>query len=244
MRIVVTDLTRFSNRQIVCLAGIDVQTGECVRPMFPSQGGRLEYLTFDSVRAHAVVPGSYLEGNFVPARALAAPHLEDHQIVGQLRTAGSASGDHFQQILEHTSFTRLRDGFGANPVNRLYALNAPPARSIITLKLDRPAAQFQLVADEGFGSVKFKAHVRDGDGFQLSWLPVTDLGFVDHIERVLAADPRVQNLNRFLQTQETLYLRIGLSREWAAPDGRNGYWVQLNGIYSFPNYREDLRIYD
>ena len=32
MKIVVTDLTRFSNPDLVCLAGIDIETGRCIRP--------------------------------------------------------------------------------------------------------------------------------------------------------------------------------------------------------------------
>lgn len=33
MEIVITDLTRFSNSEIVCIAGINQETGECVRPL-------------------------------------------------------------------------------------------------------------------------------------------------------------------------------------------------------------------
>lgn len=245
MRIVVTDLTRFTNKQIVCLAGIDPDTGTCVRPMVPSQG-KLEYLSFDTVKQHNVIPGSCLEGNFVLEPGSHPPHVEDHRTLGGINLVAPTTGAAFQAVLEQTSVTRLSDGFGANPVNRLFGLASAPARSIITLKLALPAAQFRLVADGGYGKVKFKAHVRDASGYELSWLPVTDLGFSDHIERVLATDPTLTQLNAFLQSQDVLYLRIGLSRSYAPPDrpDREGYWVQLNGIYSFPSYREDLRIYD
>jgi hypothetical protein len=33
MKIIITDLTRFANPDIVCIAGINPDTNECVRPM-------------------------------------------------------------------------------------------------------------------------------------------------------------------------------------------------------------------
>ncbi len=32
-KIIITDLTRFSTDEKVCIAGIDINTGECLRPM-------------------------------------------------------------------------------------------------------------------------------------------------------------------------------------------------------------------
>ena len=32
-KIIITDFTRFSNPKIVCTAGIDLTTGQCIRPM-------------------------------------------------------------------------------------------------------------------------------------------------------------------------------------------------------------------
>jgi hypothetical protein len=38
-------------------------------------------------------------------------------------------------------------------------------------------------------------------------------------------------------------MRIGLSREYTATDNRNGYWLQANGIYTFPHFHEGIRGY-
>lgn len=242
MKIIVTDLTRFKNPLIVCLAGIDPDTGVCVRPMVPSGQG-LDYLTFDQVRRHNIIPGSCLEANFLAEAGVHPPHVEDHRVVGPLKLAEAATSHAFQAVLDRTSVTTVRQGFGANPVNRLFPVSSPPPISIVTLKLDSPSTQFRLIVDRGYGELKFKAHVRDAAGFELSWLSVTDLGFSDHLQRVIATDPDLAELNAFLQSQEVLYLRVGLSRQYAPSPDRNGFWVQLNGIYSFPNYREDLRLY-
>jgi len=50
-------------------------------------------------------------------------------------------------------------------------------------------------------------------------------------------------LNQLLQTKDAVFLRIGLSRAYKAPDGREGYWLQTNGIYTFPHYHEGIRSY-
>jgi hypothetical protein len=41
MEIIITDLTRFSNTKIVCIAGINIKTNECIRP--------LPYITFEKM---------------------------------------------------------------------------------------------------------------------------------------------------------------------------------------------------
>lgn len=243
MKIIVTDLTRFTNPDIVCLAGIDPQTGQCVRPMLEN-GTKLDYFTFKEVKGQGVIPGSCLEGNFIPVVGAHRPHIEDHRSRGDVYVIESASGADFEAVLERTAHTSVLGAFGARPNNRCYPRAAPPATSIATLRLDSPSTQFKLVMDEKYDAPKFKAHVTDAEGFELSWLPVTDLGFTDHIAKVRAEDPALVKLNAFLRSQRKLYLRIGLSRSYAAGPERDGYWVQLNGIYSFPNFRKDLRIYD
>lgn len=243
MKIIVTDLTRFRNPDIVCLAGINPDTGQCIRPMLIKQE-KYEYLAFKAVRDRKVTPGSWLEGGFSLIPNLHAPHLEDHSINGGLKMIGQSSSEDFERVLENSSVTTIQAGFGSRPENRLYALAKPPALSIITLKLTSPKTQFQLVLDTGFNAVKLKANITDSSGHKLSFLPITDLGFSDNLAKIREIDPTLTNLNSFLQGQTTLYVRLGLTRQYAPTPDRDGYWTQINGIYSFPNYRQDLRIYD
>lgn len=244
-KIIVTDLTRFHNQGLVCLAGIDPATGQCIRPFKGEPGERGNYLHFDSVKKHSVVPGSILKGEFVPKADASRPHSEDH-LVPKLRVKGSATSDEFQEVLEMSSAATFRAGFGKAPVDKFFPVAAPPAHSIFTLKLRSPAKQFSLIADEQYGPTVFKAHVEDAQGVRLSYLKVTDLGFSDHIKRIEAEDPYLRKINAFFAAQEVLYLRIGLGREYApqGDEARRGFWLQINGIYSFPNFREDLRMYD
>jgi hypothetical protein len=53
--IIVTDLTRFTRPDIVCTAGIDITTGECVRPM--------PYIKTDECKRLKILPGAMLSGD-------------------------------------------------------------------------------------------------------------------------------------------------------------------------------------
>lgn len=211
--------------------------------MFLSQQGKFDYIKFQSIKNFQIIPGSCLEGNFVRLPGLPAPHIEDRQIVGEMHEVDSASAAEFEQVLEKSSFTTVESAFGMLPQNRLYPPATPPPMSIITLKLTSPSTQFNLKVDR-FNELKLKADVFDANGYMLSWLPVTDLGFCDHIASIRKTDPQLSQLNAFINSQRIVYLRIGLSRRFFADHDRDGYWLQLNGIYSFPNFRQDLRIYD
>jgi hypothetical protein len=237
-QIVVTDLTRFANRDIVCVAGLDRQSGACVRPMKEASP---HYLPFAFVRDNQIQPGSVLESDFRNLNGL-APHTEDSRC-GEIRVLPPLSSEEFSAALGASAVETVAEGFGSNPQGRLYALNAPPLVSIITLRISHPQDQLRIVSD-GYNKNKIRAHVKDESGLELSWLPISDLGFADHVINIKQQDPNLEQLNQFIHEQDFLFVRIGLTREYKEPKGRIGYWVQANGIYTFPNYRTDLRQYD
>ncbi len=68
-KIIITDLTRFSKREIVCVAGIDIESGGCIRPM--------PYLKFERCKELNMLPGAILTGEFVPTPNIVSPHVED-----------------------------------------------------------------------------------------------------------------------------------------------------------------------
>lgn len=243
MKIIVTDLTRFNNNDIVCLAGINPESGECIRPM-QDNNGRLEYFSFDAIKKSKVIPGSILEGDFRPCTNLEPPHTEDHRAIGRISVAGNATGTEFENILEESAFQSIADGFESHPDGKLFRQPQYPQTSIITLALRDPANQFKLTSSSDFGKHSFKAHITDGTGLKVEWVPVTDLGFFVHLKDIIDSDRDLKKLNNFLWTQETLYLRIGLSRPWGMCPEKYGCWLQLNGIYSFPNFRRDIRVYE
>ncbi|MCX6127910.1 MAG: hypothetical protein NTX25_02455 [Proteobacteria bacterium] len=154
MKIIITDLTRFKNPDVVCLAGIDPNSGLCVRPMLGT-GSKLEYFQFATVKTHSIVPGSCLSGNFIPVANSAQPHIEDHRCEGQISLVESANSAAFEAVLEKSAHTTVKAAFGKQPINRLFPSTAPPQISIATLRLDHPLRQFRLIVDDKFGPPKF-----------------------------------------------------------------------------------------
>lgn len=74
MRIVVTDLTRFQNKELLCLAGLTEDGQQCIRPLSASKPG---YLLFERCKELNILPGTILEGTFTIPQNIDAPHIED-----------------------------------------------------------------------------------------------------------------------------------------------------------------------
>ena len=71
---IVTDLTRFSNPDIVCIGVIDTDSGQCLRPK--------PYLKSAWVERHNVQPGTILAGKLALKSDAENPHIEDAEIMG------------------------------------------------------------------------------------------------------------------------------------------------------------------
>lgn len=236
MRIVVTDLTRFKNKEILCLAGITEDGKQCIRPLTVANPG---YLSYEWCKRMNILPGSILEGTFTKPKNIAAPHVEDRNYT-YLQPKGSVGSAKFQSILEKSSTKSVRIGFGCTSQPTDKVLTKPPSKSIITLMI-KPT-NFRIVHDL-YDKEKIKAHLTDYDGFNLRFLGITDLGFFDNVGQTVTRKVSAEEITKFIHKQDILMIRLGLSREYKSPDGRNGYWMQVNGIYTFPNYQEIVRKY-
>lgn len=221
---VVTDLTRFSpGNPEVCTALVHIATGECVRPM--------PYFAYSLVRKAGVLPGAIFTGQFFPKAQRVAPHFEDCRYEG-LKYHGPARRDQFLSVLKSNLAPSVSAGLGYNfgPGEKVIPRDKPGGRSIVTIQV-RPN-DIEIVSS-GFQDQKIKVHFVDSNGDRFRFMPITDLGFWDHA-RSHRDDNTLAELNDHLHGADQVLLRIGLSRPYRAPDGRDGYWVQVNGIYTFP----------
>ena len=82
MEIIVTDLTRFKDDAVRCVAGIDPVSGKCIRP--------LPYLRSIECKDHQILPGDILSGDFMPDYKAKMPHIEDH-VYQRISKKGSVS---------------------------------------------------------------------------------------------------------------------------------------------------------
>ena len=121
MDIVITDLTRFKNTEIVCIAGIDLQTGQCIRPM--------PYIKSLNAKKLNLQPGSILRGEFTPSPNIDHPHSEDHNYSG-LSYRGQCSPEDFRAALEITKETDLSRGFNYNFTNNSKVIPIERKRNI------------------------------------------------------------------------------------------------------------------
>ncbi|MBI1821638.1 MAG: hypothetical protein HYR79_08010 [Nitrospirae bacterium] len=231
MIFIVTDLTRFQNEDIVCVAGVDIKTKKCVRP--------LPYIEMEYCKKLNILPGAKIKGKLIKAKELKKPHLEDKNY-SELEYEGPCSSVEFEDVLKNTTYDSINEGFeGKIPgSSKVIPHNDPPGRSIISLKL-KPG-QITIMRD-GFNPEKIKLHILDNDEKEYKFLPITDLGFYNLAISKQTQPLLIENLNNFIQNQNRIYLRIGLSRRYCSPDGRNGFWIQVNGIYTFPDFLTEVR---
>jgi len=103
-------------------------------------------------------------------------------------------------------------------------IGSPPSRSLITIKIS--PRQLNIVPDK-YNPDKLKAHVTDNSGTNLSFVPITDRGFYDYATDHVAGAGDIAEINDFIHSQKSLYLRLGLGRPFPTA-GRNGYSVRLD----------------
>jgi hypothetical protein len=227
-KIIITDLTRFSdkNPDLVCIAGIDKETGQCIRPM--------PYLKKADCQNLKIRPGAILSGVFTAFPMQSNPHCEDRHYQ-YLRFEGLSNINEFKTVLNNDLSKSLEIGFEISlnykqryiPVDRL--LN----KSIITIKVNPHHVCF-IKSDYKTGG---KLNFIDNSGRDYRFFPITDLT----VHQIIEQHQDFFKLNAFLHAQSEVYLRIGLSRCWKKPNTiEEGYWLQINGIYTFPHHLTEI----
>ena len=126
--IVVTDLTRFSHLDEVCLAGIANGSSECVRPM--------PYLKKEVCRTLGIVPGVILKMEGPVKRGADKPHVEDTDY-DQLTNVGVSTSEEFEAILKESVKSSIESGFhGRISGGKVIPFDDPPPVSIITVQVN------------------------------------------------------------------------------------------------------------
>lgn len=230
-RVIVTDLTRFGTPDKLCTAVVDVNTGECFRPM--------PYLSSARCAELNMHPGAILEGDITLIPGAVNPHVEDAHY-NNLRYLGPASSEEFKKVLDMTEFPSVSAGFGMDfmPDQKHIPFGTLVDRSIITIKISPYSID---IHEDPYKAGKIKASFTDYSGLSLRYLSITDRGFFDYASKH-QQDGEIHRINAYLQSQEELYLRVGVGRQWKVGN-RDGYWLQVNGIYTFPDYLEEVRAY-
>lgn len=135
----------------------------------------------------------------------------------------------------------VTEGFGVtfDEGQKHIPIESEASCSIITIKVDPKA--ISIVKDQ-YKLGRIKLTFSDQTGHQFNYLPITDRGFYDYAI-AQKDDFELNSINSFFWNQEEIFLRIGLGRSYQQLGKPNSYWLQVNGIYSFPNYLEHIRNY-
>lgn len=233
MKIIITDLTKFKDEDIVCIAGINPDTNECIRPM--------PYIQKRDCQERNILPGAIIEGDFARCSCI-APHTEDRDR-SMLTFRGPCSSEEFKRLLKITSVNSVEDGFGIQLEygQKYIPHDNPPNLSIITLQLNPNDLH---IVEDGYKQGKLRVNFTDLRNRSFRFLSITDLGFSAYAEKHLTENT-IDDLNNFIHSQEKLYIRLGLSRIHESQDGsgRKGFWLQVNGIYTFPEFLKEIRCY-
>lgn len=228
MRFMVTDLTRFATEACHCVAGIG-EDGRCYRPV-------REFFTPWECRAYSILPGVLLDVTFRYMQEARAPHIEDCHREG-VRFLRKGRVREFARTLAGSCAPSVAEGFGVDLASckRCIPVEKAPRSSIITVAIPLGSCFFHR--DEGSGKIRFTFF--DGAGEHYPNMPLADLKLRELLET--APDSRaIDRLNSFLQRQETVYLRLGIGRLFQS-DERKGYWLQVNGVYTFPDWIRGTR---
>jgi len=154
---------------------------------------------------------------------------------------GPCSSDEFRAVLAGSCFPSLEEGFEISLPHGEKAIpkDHQVKRSIITLRVSPSDVS---IVENTFNPGSIKLNFRDQSGRGYRYFPITDLGFHDYALKHRDQDKLV-SLNRWISTQAEVYLRIGLSRNFKNAQGKEGFWLQGNGIYTFPHAAEGVRGY-
>ena len=194
-QIIITDLTRFGGgNPNVCTAGIDYNTGECIRP--------LPYLASAVCEKLCVLPGGILSGNFEYKAGRIGPHQED-STYSDLKFHGACSSETFKEVLEGSRFASLTEGFEITLADGDKGVppEHPVSRSIVTIKAAPTSIQ---IIEDSYKPGKIKLNFTEASGSEYRYFPITDLGFYDYAQKH-RNDGKLEELNAWITTQKEVF---------------------------------------
>jgi hypothetical protein len=220
VRIVVNHVTRMKSPRI-CVAGIDPETLEHVRPVTH----RANPLTRALLREKGgpFGPGALVElGSVVPCPRV--PETEDRRFAPARATrTEDVSHEAYLELLGRVGHQDLATAFGPDLVEIRPRKMAVPAgrgtRSLAVLKAVNPRLE-----------IKFdKLYLElDDASFEVE-LRVTDARFYED-DQVTVKRRVVSNVNVRLARGGTIYAMLGLAHAIRDDDGGEVHWLQANGI--------------
>jgi hypothetical protein len=232
MRIVVNHVTRMSAPRI-CIAGIDGETLEHVRPTTP----QTDLITRELLRERGgpFGMGAVVDiGPVVPDPS--PPETEDHQFrTTSARHIKDLTADEFIELVEKVSAPDLESAFGPTLARIGWKYAVESGRGDCSLAVVRSRKRPVLEVDDRFGKLQLQFNDVDPP----TYLSVTDVRFFEEDHETIKKSV-VTDVNRRLRRGVDVFLMLGLARAYQAPkDDRMRHWLQLNGLCLTDNPAND-----
>jgi hypothetical protein len=223
VRIVVNHVTRMSNSRI-CVAGIDADTFNHIRPTTPPT----DPITRELLREHGgpFGIGALVDLGPVQPRPI-VPEIEDHRFVTtSARRLGDLTDDDYLTVLDRVSAASLEHAFGPDlerVKERRYAIDAGRGtRSLAVVRL-RGRSRLHVTP---WGRLRLQLRYPDG----AAYLSMTDVRFYESDQTTIRHDV-VTAVNRRLGWGVDTFVMLGLARAFVADgDDRCRHWLQANGL--------------
>lgn len=227
MKIVVNHLTRMQQGYF-CVAGLDVNTGEHVRPVLPGQRLPTSLL--------ARYGGPFDMGVIVDLGAVKAtpqkPEVEDHVFdLAKLNAAGTDEPAKFWRRLQQVARTRLRDIFGDALIPRgasSCAVDVGKGDASLGCLVPHQPPELYIRSRPGRSD---QIRMRVSDRYFHLDLGVTDIRLYD-ADHVTPDTKVVRRVVKRLQGGLETILSVGLTRAYASsPDFNPVHWLQVNNVH-------------
>jgi hypothetical protein len=223
MRIVVDHVTRMSAPRI-CVAGLDVETHDHVRPTTSATDLITRRLLRDEGGPFGM--GAVVDlGSVVPEGA--APETEDHRFSTEnAEHVGDLEGTEFLNLLDDVRAPDLESAFGPSLERVGWKYAVEPGHGQNSLAVVRASRRPSLEIDRRYGRLQLQFH----DPSPKTYLSVTDVRFYEPDHTTIRMDV-VGDVSRRLGRGVDVYLMLGLARAYRGPsDDRERHWLQLNGV--------------
>ena len=224
------------NRDEVCVVGVD-QRNQCTRPVLTNGVLKSHLYIGDKL---AIRPRAKIKFDFYRV-LIEPPHIEDLGFEpNSIVYDGLCTDAEWEKVLGDSSFSTVSDIYDGLLREHRWVEPGTNTRSIGTLSQAHVTA---VKLPEWSGRLRYRLSFIDNTGFAYD-IPVSDLAFRElsyaevkkHGRSRAAVSEQITGL---LTSADRLYLRLGLARPWINPNtGKLGCWMQVTGIYSFPDYLE------
>lgn len=238
-KIVITDLTQMPTGNRVCIVVIN-ESGQCIRPVTKGREKSVPKDLLYSGSQLIIRPGAKVGFDFHRVDVV-PPHIEDEGFApDSILSKGFCNDAEWESILRNSSYTKVDDIFDNLLQDHSWVKPGANTKSIATLS-QVTIVNVQLPQWEG--RLKYKLSFRDSTGYEFS-RPVSDLAFRELCYKEIKRDGQnhlmvSSRLTNLLKSADRVYLRLGLARPWTQPgSGELRCYLQVTGIYTFPDYLE------